>query len=439
MLRELRIGDMVAKLPIIQGGMGVGVSLSRLAGAVAKEGGVGVISTAQIGFEEPEFEKDQAKANLIAIKKHIKKAKEIACGHGMVGVNIMVALKHYKEHVLAAVEAGADVIISGAGLPMELPELVDEKSHTRIAPIVSSKRAANLILKMWAHRYNRTADFIVIEGPKAGGHLGFSNEQLADMEHMDYDSEIKEIISCAKTYEEKFKKHIPVIVAGGVFTHEDVMHCMELGADGVQVASRFVATEECDASDAYKHAYLNANESDVQIIQSPVGMPGRAVRNEFIRGLEKEKQHITKCYNCLEKCNPATCTFSFLQSPGIPLEPWTRLSIRKTCPSFCSSTSFLIIRKSSSHRLFWCTVSNFPVSLAAFSISSRSAEDNVTGFSDITFFPACMARMAMGLWQSFGVAIRTTSISGSASMASSVSYTENPFAFASSLFSSLMS
>lgn len=309
MLRELRIGDMVAKLPIIQGGMGVGVSLSRLAGAVAKEGGVGVISTAQIGFEEPEFEKDQAKANLIAIKKHIKKAKELACGHGMVGVNIMVALKHYKEHVLAAVEAGADVIISGAGLPMELPELVDEKSHTRIAPIVSSKRAANLILKMWAHRYNRTADFIVIEGPKAGGHLGFSNEQLADMEHMDYDSEIKEIISCAKAYEEKFKKHIPVIAAGGVFTHEDVMHCMELGADGVQVASRFVATEECDASDAYKHAYLNANESDVQIIQSPVGMPGRAVRNEFIRGLENEKQPITKCYNCLEKCNPATVPY----------------------------------------------------------------------------------------------------------------------------------
>ena len=309
MLKELRIGDMVAKLPIIQGGMGVGVSLSRLAGTVAKEGGVGVISTAQIGFEEPEFEKDQAKANLIAIKKHIKRAKELACGHGMVGVNIMVALKHYKEHVRAAVEAGADVIISGAGLPMELPELVDEKSHTRIAPIVSSKRAANLILKMWAHRYNRTADFIVIEGPKAGGHLGFSSDQLADMEHMDYDSEIKEIISCTKTYEEKFKKHIPVIVAGGVFTYEDVMHCMELGADGVQVASRFVATKECDASDAYKQAYLDAKESDVQIIKSPVGMPGRAVRNEFIRGLEKEKQPITRCYNCLEKCNPAAVPY----------------------------------------------------------------------------------------------------------------------------------
>ena len=309
MLRELRIGDMVAKLPIIQGGMGVGVSLSRLAGAVAKEGGVGVISTAQIGFEEPEFEKDQAKANLIAIKKHIKKAKELACGHGMVGVNIMVALKHYKEHVLAAVEAGADVIISGAGLPMELPELVDEKSHTRIAPIVSSKRAANLILKMWAHRYNRTADFIVIEGPKAGGHLGFSNEQLADMEHMDYDSEIKEIISCAKAYEEKFKKHIPVIVAGGVFTHEDVMHCMELGADGVQVASRFVATEECDASDAYKHAYLNANESDVQIIQSPVGMPGRAIKNKFLERVAKGPVKVEHCFRCLEHCDPATTPY----------------------------------------------------------------------------------------------------------------------------------
>ena len=307
-LKPLQIGELTAEKPIIQGGMGVGVSRSSLAGAVAAEGGIGIISTAQIGYDEEGFERDQAGCNCIAISKHIRRAKEIAGGRGLVGVNIMVALKHYKEHVQEAVKAGADVIISGAGLPMDLPKLVGD-SVTKIAPIVSSKRAAQLILKMWAHRYERTADFLVIEGPKAGGHLGFSNEQLADMEHMDYDSEIKEIISCAKTYEEKFKKHIPVIVAGGVFTHEDVMHCMELGADGVQVASRFVATEECDASDAYKHAYLNANESDVQIIQSPVGMPGRAVRNEFIRGLEKEKQHITKCYNCLEKCNPATVPY----------------------------------------------------------------------------------------------------------------------------------
>ena len=194
MLKELRIGDMVARLPIIQGGMGVGVSLGRLAGSVAREGGVGVRSTAQIGFEEPDVEDDQAGANITAIGRQIRKAKEIACGNGMVGVNIMVALKHYKEHVKAAVAAGADVIISGAGLPMDLPALVSEKVHTKIAPIVSSKRAANLILKMWAHKYDRTADFIVIEGPKAGGHLGFSNEQLDNIAGICFGREMTQII-----------------------------------------------------------------------------------------------------------------------------------------------------------------------------------------------------------------------------------------------------
>ena len=167
-LRCLKIGDKVAELPIIQGGMGVGVSRSSLAGAVAAEGGVGVISTAQIGYDEAGFEKDQAGCNLKAIRKHIWKAREIAKGKGLVGVNIMVALKHYKEHVKAAVAAGADVIISGAGLPIDLPALVDKACQTKIAPIVSSKRAAQLILKMWSHKYDRTADFIVIEGPKAG-------------------------------------------------------------------------------------------------------------------------------------------------------------------------------------------------------------------------------------------------------------------------------
>ena len=305
MLKELRIGDLIAKIPIIQGGMGVGVSLSGLAGAVAKEGGVGIISTAQIGFEEKGFEEDQASSNINAIRKHLKRAKQIACGNGLVGVNIMVALKHYKEHVKAAVAAGADVIISGAGLPMDLPSFVSADSHTQIAPIVSSKRAARLILKMWAHKFDRTADFIVIEGPKAGGHLGFSNEQLENMESIDFDNEIEQIIDCKKEYEDKYKKHIPVIVAGGVFDRNDIDHAMNLGADGVQIASRFVATEECDASEAYKKAYIDAKEADVQIIQSPVGMPGRAICNNFIRSLKNGHKPISKCYNCLEKCNPA--------------------------------------------------------------------------------------------------------------------------------------
>lgn len=307
-LKPLKIGELVAEKPIIQGGMGVGVSRSSLAGAVAAEGGIGIISTAQIGYDEEGFEKDQAGCNRIAIKKHIKRAKEIAGGKGLVGVNIMVALKHYKEHVQEAVKAGADVIISGAGLPMDLPKLVGE-NVTKIAPIVSSKRAAQLILKMWAHRYNRTADFIVVEGPKAGGHLGFSKEQLQDIDKLDYDQEIRDIIECKKDYEEKFQRKIPAIVAGGIFDRKDIEHVMKLGADGVQIASRFVATEECDASDAYKQAYIQAEKKNIQIIQSPVGMPGRALRNEFIKGLETARKPITKCYNCLEKCDPRTVPY----------------------------------------------------------------------------------------------------------------------------------
>ena len=280
--KELRIGDKIANLPIIQGGMGVGISLSRLAGAVAKEGGVGVISTAQIGYDEEGFEKDQAGCNRRAIRKHIQRAKEIACGNGLVGV-----------------------IISGAGLPMSLPGLIGENCKTKIAPIVSSKRATQLILKMWSHKYDRTADFIVIEGPKAGGHLGFSREQLAQTTDASFDEEIQSIIDCKREYEEKYETEIPVIVAGGIFDGKDISHALELGADGVQIASRFVATEECDASEAYKQAYIHADEKDVQIIQSPVGMPGRALRNRFIEHLEETKMPISKCYNCLEKCNPA--------------------------------------------------------------------------------------------------------------------------------------
>lgn len=325
-LNQLQIGEKIAKLPIIQGGMGVGVSRSSLAGAVAAAGGVGVISTAQIGYDEENFEKDPAGCNLVAIKKHIKRAKEIAADKvgncaGLIGVNVMVALKHYREHVRAAVEAGADVVICGAGLPMDLPELV-ENSSTKIAPIVSSARACKLILKQWANKYHRTTDFIVVEGPAAGGHLGFHLDQLEEfgyvgehdkdtiveahqMEQMSVDKEIKDIVALKKEYEKQFNCHIPVIMAGGVFDHEDVMHAMELGAEGVQIASRFVATYECDASDAYKQAYVDADEKDIQIIKSPVGLPGRALFNKFVARVTGEKGVIKKCYQCLEKCNPA--------------------------------------------------------------------------------------------------------------------------------------
>lgn len=340
-MKTLKIGDTVVKIPIIQGGMGVGISRSRLAGAVAKEGAIGIISTAQIGYDEDGFENNQEECNLRAIKKHIKKAKEIADGNGLVGVNIMTALKHFKNHVKASVMAGADVIICGAGLPIELPGIVREavneakeednydilkddinsidnktckqqsvnkniyKHMPYIAPIVSSERALNIILKQWSKKYDTTADFIVVEGPLAGGHLGYSNEQLKDIESIDYDNELKNIISAKKVYEEKYKKHIPVIAAGGIFDKKDIMHMTELGADGVQIASRFVATYECDADDNYKNAYINAKKEDITIIQSPVGMPGRAINNNFVKRIQMQNEKITKCYNCLEKCNPA--------------------------------------------------------------------------------------------------------------------------------------
>lgn len=291
-------------LPLIQGGMGIGVSLSGLAGAVAKEGGMGVISTAQIGYNEPDFVGNESECNLKAIATHIKRAKEIAKGKGMVAVNVMVALQHYKDHVLAAVKAGADAIICGAGLPLDLPELV-KGSTTKIAPIVSSRKAAALILKSWMKKYQVLPDFIVIEGPKAGGHLGFTPEAAETMTKETFAREVKQIVEEKENYEKTYNKKIPVFLAGGIWNHDDVAAAKELGVDGVQAATRFVATEECDASDAFKMAYVNAQAQDVKIIKSPVGMPGRALNNKMIQSLQQGSQKVTHCYHCIKNCKPA--------------------------------------------------------------------------------------------------------------------------------------
>lgn len=303
LMKCLRLGDKYAKYPVIQGGMGVGVSLSGLAGAVAHAGGVGVISSAQIGFDEPDFKNNTREANIRALTKHIKNALAMK-REGLVGVNVMTALKDYREHVRTAAQAGADIIISGAGLPVELPELV-EKTGTKIAPIVSSVKAAKVILSMWERKYKRTADMVVIEGPEAGGHLGFGAEDIESGISDRFDDEIIGIIECVKGYAEHFGVHIPVIVAGGIFDGDDARHAMSLGADGVQAATRFVATRECDADDAYKQAYIDASEGDVVIIKSPVGMPGRALNNSFIRRINDRPEHITECFGCLAHCNPS--------------------------------------------------------------------------------------------------------------------------------------
>ncbi|TAH72132.1 MAG: nitronate monooxygenase [Anaerolineaceae bacterium] len=301
-MKPLIIGNLQAKYPIIQGGMGVGVSRWRLAGTVAREGGIGIISTAQIGYDEPEFARQQIATNLNAIKKHIDMARDIADG-GIVGVNIMVATKQYESYVKAACEAGTDVIISGAGLPIILPELISGYD-VKIAPIVSSLKAASVILKMWDRKYNRTADFIVIEGPKAGGHLGFTREQIESISDTDFDIIIKDIVDYVKEYDEKYNKDIPVIVAGGIYDREDIKHIISLGADGVQMATRFVVTEECDASNEFKQAYLSAKKEDIEVVTSPVGMPGRAILTPFIKRTREGRIPVDKCFKCLQHCNP---------------------------------------------------------------------------------------------------------------------------------------
>lgn len=299
----LVIGDLIAEIPVIQGGMGVGVSLSGLAGAVAAEGGVGVISTAQIGYREPDFDEHPIETNLKAIGTEIKKAKEKAKG-GIIGVNIMVATRRYEDYVKAAVKAGVDLIISGAGLPMTLPGLV-KNAKTKIAPIVSSVKSAQVICRYWLKKYNRLPDLVVIEGPKAGGHLGFSKEQLAHIEELDYDSEIRHIIEEVNEFAKKQGvNEIPVVVAGGIYAKEDLEHALSLGAKGVQIATRFVTTPECDASDAYKQAYLKAGKEDIVIVKSPVGMPGRAIKNAFIKRTMEGKISHGRCHLCVQTCKP---------------------------------------------------------------------------------------------------------------------------------------
>lgn len=320
-ISPLVIGDLIAKYPVIQGGMGVGISLSSLAGAVAKAGGIGIISTAQIGFRDPDFLKDPMGANMRAIGTEFEKARAIA-PDGIIGFNIMVATKNYAQYVKEAVKAGADLIISGAGLPVDLPGYLEEAKRiagetvrTKLAPIVSTAKSAMVICKMWDRKYKKAPDLVVIEGPLAGGHLGFSREQLseyrADTDNVPetydataYDEEVRGILKVVKQYEEKYDKSIPVVLAGGIYIRQDVEHAFDLGADGVQVATRFVTTEECDAPMSYKQTYIDAKKEDIVITKSPVGMPGRAIRNRFLDYVADHKAKIEHCYQCLEHCDP---------------------------------------------------------------------------------------------------------------------------------------
>jgi nitronate monooxygenase len=298
---ELKIDDLVAKIPIIQGGMSVGISLSGLASAVAEEGGIGVIGTAGIGMSEPDFSSNFLEANIRALRKEIRRARELS--KGIIGVNIMVALTNFIDMVKTSIEEKIDIIFSGAGLPLDLPKYLIKESKTKLVPIVSSGRAAKLIAKAWKDKFNYLPDAFVVEGPLAGGHLGFKREELLNS-NITLEEKLREVICEVRILEEKYDKKIPVIPAGGIYNGEDIAKFLKMGADGVQMATRFVATEECDADIAFKKAYISAKKEDVIIIKSPVGLPGRAIKNEFLESVERGDKKPFKCpFHCIKTCD----------------------------------------------------------------------------------------------------------------------------------------
>lgn len=309
MLKSVKIGNRTLKFPIIQGGMGVGISLSSLAGNVMKQDCMGVISAADPGFKKPEFYTDTVQANCAALKEEIIKAKEISEGKGILGVNIMVASNDYDLYVEQAVEAGAEAIISGAGLPLHLPKLISPENNVALAPIVSSGRALNVIMKTWLKKYNASPDFVVIESSKAGGHLGFKKENILSGTCESLDKILKDVLDVIASFSGHIQKNIPVFVAGGIFDGKDIAYYLQNGASGVQMATRFIATYECDADPKYKQAILDAKDEDIAIIQSPVGMPGRAVLNKFIIKSREARVKVERCFRCLKCCDPATTPY----------------------------------------------------------------------------------------------------------------------------------
>lgn len=298
-MKSFFIGNYEVKLPIVQGGMGVGVSLNGLASAVANEGGVGVISAAGLGLLYPEVKGDYRQKCISGLREEIRKAREKTTG--VLGVNIMVALSNFADMVKTAIEEKVDVIFAGAGLPLDMPSYLEPDSKTMLVPIVSSSRAAKVICDKWQANYNYLPDAIVVEGPNAGGHLGFKKDQIED-EHFSLEHLVPEIVAVAKSYASV--KDIPVIAAGGISTGEDIARFLELGASAVQMGSIFVPTDECDAAIEFKQVYINADERDMRIIQSPVGMPGRAFDGEFIHNVEEGKEKPRNCpFHCIKTCD----------------------------------------------------------------------------------------------------------------------------------------
>lgn len=310
--KPLNIGGLFIPTPIVQGGMGVGISLSGLASAVANQGAVGVISVAGLGMIYKEPGAGFLANSITGLRTEIRKARKLT--RGILGVNIMVALTNFDDMMRTSIEEGIDVIFCGAGLPLDLPKYLSQDSRTKLVPIVSSARAAALLCNKWLANYNYLPDAIVVEGPKAGGHLGFKAEQITDA-NFALEKLVPEVVKVINEIGAANGKTIPVIAAGGIYSGADIARIMALGASAVQMGTRFVTTHECDASEEFKLAYLKATIEDVKIIKSPVGMPGRAINSPFLIEVEAGKRQPKACpVNCIRTCDIKTAPYCIIAS-----------------------------------------------------------------------------------------------------------------------------
>lgn len=315
-MNKLRIGDLTIETPIIQGGMGVAVSLAGLASAVANEGGIGVISAVGIGMTVPGYRKNFQEANKTALRNEIRKAR--LNSNGVIGVNIMMAVSDFEDLLRVALEEKIDVIFIGAGLPLRKPSAIAtdllETTSAKFIPKVSSARAARIIFRHWSEKYNRIPDAVVVEGPLAGGHLGFKKEKVNEPENT-LSSIVNETVQMLSLFEQKYGTEIPVIAGGGIYSGKDMFEVMNRGAKGVKIGTRFVTTYECDVSDSFKQNYLSCSSSDITIIDSPVGLPGRVIKNDFVGQIQAGKQKPIKCpWKCLRTCDVKNAQFCIAEA-----------------------------------------------------------------------------------------------------------------------------
>jgi nitronate monooxygenase len=307
-LPELKIGNITSKLPIVQGGMAVCISLSNLASAVSREGGIGVIAATAIGMLEPDYFKNGAQANQRALRKEIRLARQK--GAQILGVNIMVAASDFDRLLKVSIEEKVDIIFLGAGLPIKgIPVQEIRDAGVKIVPIVSSARAARLIFSHWQKHHRDIPDGVVVEGPLAGGHLGFRFEQIDDPA-FSLERIIPRVTEEMRDFEKQSGRQLPVVAAGGIFSGKDIYRFFQLGANAVQLGTRFVATHECDADQRFKESFVKSNKKDLMIIKSPVGLPGRALRSPFLKRLETGKSPAFGCpWQCLASCNAAKANY----------------------------------------------------------------------------------------------------------------------------------